>query len=137
MAWVYVLLLVTAVAGGAYGVRSYNKALEEAERSKAATEEFRVAYEQLAASVQRLQQATNIANDLAAKRNSRAIAAERGREDARKELDELKKGNSDVKNWANTAVPDAIRLSLDAGASGTAASVSDTSNPNTSANPKP
>jgi len=138
MGWVYLLLALAALGGGAYGVRTYNLAIEEAEKNKAKAAEFASAYEQLAAGLQRVQSAANAANDLAAKRNSRAIAAEKGRDEARRELENLKERNSDVKTWADTPLPAAVRLSLDGGGSAKAgANLPAAADGSSTTNPKP
>lgn len=138
MGWIYLVILAAALAGGAYGVRSYNLAIEEAEKSKAKAAEFASAYSQLSAGVVRLQDATNKANELAGKRNSRAIAAERGRDEARRELEELKRKDKDVKAWADTPVPDAVRVSLDGlGRSDTGAALPAAANSSPPTNAKP
>jgi len=135
---VYLLIALAALGGGAYGVRAYNLAIEKATASEAKAAEFAGAYATLADGLQRTQQAANTANELAAKRNARAISAEAGRDRAERELERLKKGNSDVKKWADSPVPVDVQLRFSAGVGADgSATVPAPADGSSAANPKP
>jgi hypothetical protein len=123
MGYVYIIVALVALGGGGYGVWSYKEAIAGKETAEARAKEFQSAYDHLASALPRIQENANAEAKLARERGNRAVVAEREADMLRKELEDAKRQDPLVANWAVVPVPDVVRMSVESLTAGRGADV--------------